>query len=83
MTASVSRDASESFAEGLLEYPQYTRPQVFEGQPIPEILTSGDHAKVAAWRREQAEKLTQSRRGDLWTAFSGRPNPAKKPPRKG
>ena len=52
----------ESFSEGLLEYPQFTRPQVFEGRPIPEVLTSGDHAKVAAWRREQAEKLTQSRR---------------------
>jgi tRNA (guanine37-N1)-methyltransferase len=73
----------ESFSDGLLEYPQFTRPQVFEGRPIPEILTSGDHGKVAAWRREQAEKLTQSRRGDLWTAFSGRTDPAKKPPRKG
>ena len=73
----------ESFSEGLLEYPQFTRPQVFEGRPIPDILTSGDHGKVAAWRREQAEKLTQSRRGDLWTAFSGRSGSAKKPPRKG
>ena len=45
----------ESFSDGLLEYPQYTRPQVFEGRPIPEILTSGDHAKVAAWRRAEAE----------------------------
>ena len=43
--------AEESFSDGLLEYPQYTRPQVFEGRPIPEVLTSGDHAKVAAWRR--------------------------------
>jgi tRNA (guanine37-N1)-methyltransferase len=58
--------ADESFSEGLLEYPQYTRPQVFEGLEIPEILTSGDHAKVAAWRREQAEKLTRERRPDLW-----------------
>jgi tRNA (guanine37-N1)-methyltransferase len=73
----------ESFSDGLLEYPQFTRPQVFEGRPIPEILTSGDHGKVAAWRREQAEKLTRSRRGDLWTAFSDRSDPAKKPPRKG
>lgn len=72
----------ESFSEGLLEYPQYTRPQVFEGRGIPEVLTSGDHGKVAAWRREQAEKLTRSRRGDLWTAFSGRSG-AKKPPIKG
>ncbi|MGB3272826.1 MAG: tRNA (guanosine(37)-N1)-methyltransferase TrmD [Xanthobacteraceae bacterium] len=56
----------ESFAEGLLEYPQYTRPQTFEGQPIPEVLLSGDHAKVAAWRRAEAEALTQARRPDLW-----------------
>ncbi len=73
----------ESFSDGLLEYPQYTRPQAFEGRGIPEVLTSGDHAKVAAWRREQAEKLTQSRRGDLWAAFSGRSGMAKKPPTKG
>lgn len=56
----------ESFSDGLLEYPQYTRPQSFEGVPIPDILTSGDHAKVAAWRRAQAEELTRSRRPDLW-----------------
>jgi tRNA (guanine37-N1)-methyltransferase len=55
----------ESFSEGLLEYPQYTRPQEFEGVPIPEVLTSGDHAKVAAWRRAEAEKLTAARRPDL------------------
>ena len=72
-----------AFRTGLLEYPQFTRPQVFEGRRIPEVLTSGDHAKVAAWRREQAEKLTQSRRGDLWAAFSGRLGLAKKPPTKG
>jgi len=60
--------ADESFSDGLLEYPQYTRPAVFEGAAIPEILTSGDHAKVAAWRRQEAEKLTQSRRPDLWAA---------------
>jgi tRNA (guanine37-N1)-methyltransferase len=58
--------AEESFSEALLEYPQYTRPQTFEGQPIPEILTSGDHAKVAAWRRAEAERLTRARRPDLW-----------------
>jgi tRNA (guanine37-N1)-methyltransferase len=56
----------ESFSDGLLEYPQYTRPQTFEGQPIPEILTSGDHAKVAAWRQAEAEALTRQRRPDLW-----------------
>jgi tRNA (guanine37-N1)-methyltransferase len=58
----------ESFSDSLLEYPQYTRPQVFEGRPIPDILVSGDHAKVAAWRREQAEALTRARRPDLWAA---------------
>jgi tRNA (guanine37-N1)-methyltransferase len=55
----------ESFENGLLEHPQYTRPQEFEGHPIPEVLTSGNHAKVAAWRREQAERLTAERRPDL------------------
>src|SRR5690348_17840853 len=61
--------AEESFTGGLLEYPQYTRPPVFEGEPIPEVLTSGDHAKVAAWRREEAERLTRERRPDLWQAY--------------
>ena len=56
----------ESFAEGLLEYPHYTRPQLFEGRAIPEVLLSGDHGKVAAWRRAEAEKLTRERRPDLW-----------------
>jgi tRNA (guanine37-N1)-methyltransferase len=63
----------ESFAEGLLEYPQYTRPTVFEGLPIPEVLTSGDHAKVAAWRRAEAERLTRARRPDLWSAHRRKP----------
>jgi tRNA (guanine37-N1)-methyltransferase len=63
--------AKESFSEGLLEYPQYTRPQEFEGRPIPEILISGDHAKVAAWRLAQSEALTRARRPDLW-AIKGR-----------
>jgi tRNA (guanine37-N1)-methyltransferase len=60
--------ADESFSDGLLEYPQYTRPQAFEGQPIPDILSSGDHAKVAAWRQAEAEALTRARRPDLWAA---------------
>jgi tRNA (guanine37-N1)-methyltransferase len=64
--------ADESFGQGLLEYPQYTRPQVFEGQAIPEILTSGDHAKIAAWRRAEAERLTRERRPDLWAAYLAR-----------
>ena len=58
--------ADESFSDGLLEYPQYTRPQTFEGAPIPEILLSGDHAKVEAWRKAAAEALTEARRPDLW-----------------
>ena len=61
--------AEESFAGGLLEYPHYTRPQLWEGRPIPEVLLSGDHAKIAAWRRAEAERLTSERRPDLWQAF--------------
>jgi tRNA (guanine37-N1)-methyltransferase len=64
--------AEESFADGLLEYPQYTRPPVFEGEPIPDVLTSGDHAKVAQWRRAEAERLTAERRPDLWAAYRAR-----------
>jgi tRNA (guanine37-N1)-methyltransferase len=63
-----SSGTEESFTGGLLEYPQYTRPQLWEGQPIPEILLSGDHAKIAAWRRADAERLTKERRPDLWAA---------------
>ena len=62
----------ESFADGLLEYPQYTRPQVWEDHAIPETLISGNHAKVAAWRRAQAERLTRERRPDLWSAYVAR-----------
>jgi len=65
----------ESFADGLLEYPQYTRPPVFEGEPIPDILTSGDHAKVKAWRRLEAERLTAERRPDLWAVYQARKGP--------
>jgi tRNA (guanine37-N1)-methyltransferase len=61
--------AEESFTDGLLEYPHYTRPQTWEGRPIPEILLSGDHAKIAAWHRAEAERLTKARRPDLWAAF--------------
>lgn len=57
--------AEESFETGLLEYPHYTRPRDFEGRAIPDILRSGDHAKIAKWRYEQAIKLTQARRPDL------------------
>jgi len=55
----------ESFAEGLLEYPQYTRPAVFEGREVPEVLRSGDHARIAAWRREMAVRKTARVRPDL------------------
>jgi tRNA (guanine37-N1)-methyltransferase len=65
----------ESFADGLLEYPQYTRPPVFEGEPIPDVLTSGDHAKVKAWRRLEAERLTAERRPDLWAVYQARKGP--------
>ena len=57
--------ADESFENGLLEYPQYTRPQLFEGREIPAVLTSGDHGKVEKWRRAESEKLTRARRPDL------------------
>lgn len=57
--------AEESFSDGLLEHPHYTRPRTFEGRDIPEVLLSGDHAKVAAWRRAQRERLTRTRRPDL------------------
>ncbi|HEU0082375.1 MAG TPA: tRNA (guanosine(37)-N1)-methyltransferase TrmD [Bradyrhizobium sp.] len=67
--------SEESFADGLLEYPQYTRPQAFEGRPIPEILLSGDHARIAAWRRAEAEALTQARRPDLRAARTGQKAP--------
>src|SRR5712691_12393633 len=68
--------AEESFTHGLLEYPHYTRPQLWEGRAIPDVLTSGDHAKVAAWRRAEAERLTRERRPDLWAAHLA---PRKKP----
>ncbi len=59
----------ESFSNGLLEHPQYTRPTVWEGRAIPEILLSGHHAKIADWRRTMAERLTKERRPDLWRAW--------------
>jgi tRNA (guanine37-N1)-methyltransferase len=64
--------AEESFEAGLLEYPQYTRPQEFEGRSIPEVLVSGDHARVKAWRRAEAERLTSARRPDLWARREGK-----------
>jgi tRNA (guanine37-N1)-methyltransferase len=67
--------AEETFAQGLLEYPHYTRPQVWEGRPIPDVLVSGDHAKVAAFRRAEAERLTRERRPDLWAKSAARREP--------
>ena len=66
---------SESFEDGLLEHPQYTRPRTFEGHDIPEVLLSGDHQKVARWREEQREKTTRERRPDLWAAFTDKTTP--------
>lgn len=68
----VESGSEESFETGLLEYPHYTRPQVWEGRTIPEVLTSGDHAAIARWKRGQAERITRERRPDLWN----RPRPA-------
>jgi tRNA (guanine37-N1)-methyltransferase len=64
--------AEESFAQGLLEYPHYTRPREWEGRLIPDVLLSGDHEKIARWRREQAEKITKVRRPDLWEKLKRR-----------
>jgi tRNA (guanine37-N1)-methyltransferase len=68
--------ADESFSAGLLEYPHYTRPQEFEGRPVPEVLTSGNHKEILAWRRAQAEALTRARRPDLLP-----PSPNRIPPK--
>lgn len=68
----IESGSEESFEAGLLEYPHYTRPQVWEGRTIPEVLTSGDHAAIARWKRGQAERITRERRPDLWN----RPRPA-------
>ena len=65
----IGKDASleeESFEKGLLEYPHYTRPQLWQGRAVPEVLLSGHHEKVRAWRRAEAEKITRERRPDLW-----------------
>jgi tRNA (guanine37-N1)-methyltransferase len=59
----------ESFEQGLLEYPHYTRPAEWEGRAIPEVLRSGDHAKIKAWRKQQAENDTRLRRPDLWERY--------------
>lgn len=69
----------ESFSDGLLEYPQYTRPREWNGQEIPEVLVSGDHGKVAAWRLDQAKTRTKERRPDLWEKWvESHPEPLEK-----
>src|ERR1700761_1020896 len=62
----------ESFAEGLLEYPQYTRPQLWQGRAVPEVLVSGDHGRIRAWRRAERKRLTRERRSDLWEQYLAR-----------
>jgi tRNA (guanine37-N1)-methyltransferase len=67
--------SDESFEDGLLEHPQFTRPSRFEGREIPAVLTSGDHGKVALWRRDQREATTRERRPDLWAAHLANQQP--------
>jgi tRNA (guanine37-N1)-methyltransferase len=64
----------ESFEEGLLEYPHYTRPREWDGREVPEILLSGHHEKIRVWRQAQAEKITQERRPDLWEKYNSEYN---------
>ncbi|WP_424984808.1 tRNA (guanosine(37)-N1)-methyltransferase TrmD [Microbulbifer sp. S227A] len=68
----LGNDASteeESFSDGLLEHPQYTRPATWKDRPIPPVLTAGDHGKTARWRRDMSERITQQRRPDLWARY--------------
>jgi len=72
LPGALGKDASaqeESFSTGLLEYPQYTRPREFRGMRVPDVLLSGDHARIAAWRAEQARERTRRRRPDLWDEY--------------
>ncbi len=62
--------AQESFEQGLLEYPHYTRPQIWNGQAVPEVLTSGHHENIRAWRQTQSEEITKRRRPDLWSQYA-------------
>jgi len=66
--------AEESFSGGLLEYPQYTRPQIWREHPVPEVLVSGDHRRIRDWRLAEAERLTRQRRPDLWTRYTAAQN---------
>lgn len=72
LPGALGKDAStteESFTMGLLEYPHYTRPRNYRGWEVPEVLLSGDHARIEAWRKAQAEQRTRSRRADLWDTY--------------
>jgi tRNA (guanine37-N1)-methyltransferase len=73
--------ADDSFAEGLLEYPHYTRPQLWDGRAVPEVLVSGHHEKVRAWRLAQAEDITRRRRPDLWARYVERKQNASNSPK--
>ncbi len=73
-----SSSDDESFSEGLLEYPQYTRPEEFEGKKVPEILLSGNHGKIAQWRLEQSEERTKEKRPDLWARYQSKKDNLKK-----
>ena len=64
-----SSGTEESFEQGLLEYPHYTRPAELDAYAIPEVLLSGDHAKIAAWRKQRSEEDTRARRPDLWERY--------------
>lgn len=70
----------ESFAAGLLEYPHYTRPEVWEGRAVPDMLLSGHHAKIRDWRRAEAERLTRERRPDLWERYRSEKDKARARP---
>jgi len=71
VTGSANAAVEESFEVGLLEYPHYTRPRVWEGRQVPEVLLSGNHEEIRHWRRAEAERITRERRPDLWQAYSG------------
>lgn len=73
----------ESFEDGLLEYPHYTRPQSFEGHEIPAVLNGGHHKQISQWRRAEAETITRNRRPDLWAAYAARTDANTERPTKG
>ena len=74
--------AAESFAGGLLEYPQFTRPREYRGQSVPPVLLSGDHAAIAAWRQELSERRTREVRPDLWAKWQAENQPVPRPKQK-